>query len=184
MRVWIETFSVPAVLNQWFSHPLREGVDWNYLENSKEYLGVVTLYVRVWIETTQTRIYKVSLKSPSTWGCGLKHSLRIMIRTDNLSPSTWGCGLKHKITIKCKNNPMSPSTWGCGLKRIINHLSDSHSWVTLYVRVWIETNQWLKTWYGNMCHPLREGVDWNRWQSMSATQIVGVTLYVRVWIET
>ena len=144
-----------------------------------------------------------------------------------MSPSTWGCGLKHIFLGYQNQYKESPSTWGCGLKQLANKpldddkchpLREGVDWnisisaaficryVTLYVRVWIETlRSFLKftrflspsTWgcglkQYNSCffkqakygHPLREGVDWNLVINRLEAEMIKVTLYVRVWIET
>ena len=100
-----------------YGHPLREGVDWNCRNKRGINSSLVTLYVRVWIETFDFR----NLYNPT------------------LSPSTWGCGLKrHRLHGRCMELG-SPSTWGCGLKLINSTWYHKESLVTLYVRVWIET---------------------------------------------
>ena len=123
------------------------------------------------------------ITSPSTWGCGLKLMVDWLVLVMLKSPSTWGCGLKHgrgdwnldpmchplregvdwncKYYVEIGGNARSPSTWGCGLKPVILMLKTHHYFVTLYVRVWIETAR-----------------------SAISMKTRTVTLYVRVWIET
>ena len=120
MRVWIETIGVNRL--------------------SKKH--IVTLYVRVWIETPLLFIITISpnrhpLREGVDWNiCKPKPTLddyvtlyvRVWIETLNLgefktlisSPSTWGCGLKPCwIPVPC-GKCVSPSTWGCGLKLLID----------------------------------------------------------------
>ena len=120
----------------------------------------VTLCVRVWIETVANVDAAIRQLSPSAWGCGLKRGCRAWFRYRIKSPSAWGCGLKHllpqislclnRVTlcvrvwietcwgVNASDMLVSPSAWGCGLKLSFNTY-DIH----------------------NLCHPLREGVDWN-----------------------
>ena len=120
-------------------HPLREGVDWN-LNGANEIV--------------QTKCHP--LREGVDWNWINLSSLYWRVA----SPSTWGCGLKPGAVAQPVDHFLSPSTWGCGLKLAISCL-------VLVV----------------VCHPLREGVDWNRAYE-SVYNCYYVTLYVRVWIET
>ena len=117
--------------------------------------------MRVWIETTQTRIYKVSRKSPSTWGCGLKHN------ETSCDEQIYLC---HPLREGVDWNLKNPCFTGKDYRHPLREGVD-----------WNHVKQYKNS--PQKGHPLREGVDWNLVYLKQSEPFL-VTLYVRVWIET
>ena len=151
----------PLEKTSYWSHPLREGVDWNRLWTCRCYWyhshplreGVDW---NSWLDCRKGTAYRHPLREGVDW------NKFVASKEDGslMSPSTWGCGLKQICTTDGGGKLSHPLREGVDWNSFIFlHLNIRH--VTLYVRVWIETN-WSYAGPGN-CR---------------------VTLYVRVWIET
>ena len=161
--MWIEISYIIPLIYDAYSHPLREGVDWNvkvhilgqFPSASPSTRGcglkwtmifkyanilAVTLYARVWIEI----VFMISVVA-SAWSHPLREGVdwNALFYVDILhfckSPSTRGCGLKSASDAKAGGTEQSPSTRGCGLKYFQRNTEG----------------------IPQACHPLCEGVDWN-----------------------
>ena len=73
--------------------------------------------VGAWIETLHCFCLGLkSLKSPPSWGRGLKHRAHAKYYWPALSPPSWGRGLKHRDRQDNTIQITSPPSWGRGLK--------------------------------------------------------------------
>ena len=227
VRVWIETI-VKLEHGVWVSSPSTWGCGLKHMNLHRLYLSEsspstwgcglkllidvrkkkikrVTLYVRVWIETSWRRAGKDSdtchpLREGVDWNND--DATNIALYAVTLYVRVWIETVAERSVFIFAE---SPSTWGCGLKPVRTEKAESGGAVTLYVRVWIETEFIVWSSARRFCHPLREGVDWNKsttitknlfqrhplregvdWNLKQYSQLgkILVTLYVRVWIET
>ena len=119
-------------------HSLCESVDWNSNLVPNNVSGVVTLFVRVWIEITTYLTYVVLPLSLSLWECGLKLPLFLALFCICTSHSL------------CESVDWNIKTHIVDYEKICHSLCESvdwnrrtviswkPTWVTLFVRVWIE----------------------------------------------
>ena len=122
--------------------------------------GCVTLYVRVWIETHMVIWQLWKLQSPSTWGCGLKPKISLPVFLSLCHPLREGVDWNLPLRPYVLNLSCHPLREGVDWNQLNHNFKEPFS-----------------------SHPLREGVDWNKGIN-EQLKAYDVTLYVRVWIET
>ena len=165
--------------------------------------GLVSLFVRLWVEMRSQQKQPDRLWSASSWGCELKWTwseVRMMAKFVSLfvrlwveivvisavsvaggSASSWGCELKCPWGIHALRLSQSASSWGCELKCVWPLLgcsldTSASSWgcELKYTEIGIFDEY--------IGQPLREAVSWN----ISITlEVPGrlVSLFVRLWVE-
>ena len=150
MRAWIEISTSDMIFLLFCSRPLHEGVDWN-------------LRSALFAESSHGR----PLHEGVDWNINNHVCLLLSIK----SPSSWGRGLKLRQKQKLKRLYWSPSSWGRGLK--YNKISLSANY--RICRPLHEGVDWNRHAHYHECDriscPLHEGVDWNEgsWKPMEST---------------
>ena len=144
--------------------PPREAVSWNITTGTVFLSAIVSLLVRLWVETKSVwfpvhnsfvsllvRLWVETLQSLSLC-CRSVVSLLVRLwvetsvcfasnKTIVESASSWGCELKRSTLKPSKWTIMSASSWGCELKRESRSGVYRFWRVSLLVRLWVETSQ-------------------------------------------
>ena len=122
---------------------------------------VVSLFVRLWVEIWDSIPSSCYLTSASSWGCELKYWFllsRVRVLNVSLFVRLW----------------VEITTLMRFLKRDI---------VSLFVRLWVEILKVLSMWIMRRRQPLREAVSWNRIWTKVQLHLGRVSLFVRLWVE-
>ena len=130
------TFSPEEVFA--ISQPLREAVSWNTFSDLIHInCGIVSLFVRLWVEMSCPEKYLCETESASSWGCELKFLYAGQNDVPHLSASSWGCELKclhhYKQWNYCRQPLREAVSWN---KSPVSFPRTTP--VSLFVRLWVE----------------------------------------------
>ena len=142
--------------------PLREAVSWNnYMAMAGWKPQQVSLFVRLWVEIL-TEIAKMRrlLCQPLREAVSWNTKQYMLYQMKNSQPLREAVSWNISRLNTDNSLPSSASSWGCELKYDKWYIDISCTFVSLFVRLWVEINlQW------------------------SIIQILYVSLFVRLWVE-
>ena len=122
---------------------------------------LVSLFVRLWVEIEQIRLYTVWMMSASSWGCELKlrHDTESCARLSvSLFVRLWVEMLVHVQQMEHPYVSLFVRLWVEITAKISSY---TNSIVSLFVRLWVEMLKAVWTTCRPHGQPLREAVSWN-----------------------